>query len=144
MKWIIWTLVVLVALVALVTIIGWLLPQNHEASRSATFNQPRDRLFAAVQQQVEEEQKSGDVRMQVEDSQPPSRLVMRVSPGQAFGGTWTFELTPVGGGTRLTITERGEVYNPIFRFMSRFVIGHTATMETFITNLGKRVGETPG
>jgi hypothetical protein len=58
-------------------------------------------------------------------------------------GTWTFEFVPEGDGTRLTITERGEVYNPIFRFMSRFVFGHTATMDAFVENLGKRIGETP-
>ncbi len=43
-------------------------------------------------------------------------------------------------GTRLTITENGEVYNPIFRFMSRFVFGHTATMDQFLSDLKKRVG----
>jgi hypothetical protein len=58
-------------------------------------------------------------------------------------GTWTFEFVPDGGGTRLTITERGEVYNPNFRFMSRFVFGHTATMDAFFESLGKRVGESP-
>ncbi len=142
MKWIVWTLVVLVAVVAVVAIVGCMLPQGHQASRSARFNQPRERLYPAVQQQVEEEQKTSDVRMEVAENRPPSRLVMRVAPGQAFGGTWTFEFVPEGDGTRLTITERGEVYNPVFRFMSRFVFGHTATMDAFIDSLGKRVGET--
>ena len=143
MKWILWTLIVLVAIVVVVAIIGWMLPQDHEASRSARFNQPRERLFAAVQQQVEEEQKTGDVPMEVADNQPPGRLVMRITPGQPFGGTWTFDLSPDGEGTRLTITERGEVYNPIFRFMSRFVFGYTATMDAFLQNLRRRVGDGP-
>ena len=61
---------------------------------------------------------------------------MRIAdPDLPFGGTWTYELKPDGGGTQLVITERGEVYNPIFRFMSRFVFSHTATMERFVASL---------
>ena len=44
-------------------------------------------------------------------------------------------VTPEGSGTRLTITERGEVYNPVFRFMSRFVFGHTASLDRFAESL---------
>ena len=36
-----------------------------------------------------------------------------------FGGTWTFEVVPMPSGSRLTITERGEIYNVIFRTLSR-------------------------
>ncbi len=60
-------------------------------------------------------------------------------PDLPFGGTWTFELAPEAGGTRLTITERGEIRNPIFRTMSRFVFGYGATMETFLAELRARV-----
>ena len=42
------------------------------------------------------------------------------------------------GGSDLTITEDGEVYNVIFRFMSRFVFGHHATMDAFLKNLQAR------
>ena len=31
--------------------------------------------------------------------------------------------------------EDGEVYNVIFRFMSRFVLGHYATMDGYLRNL---------
>jgi hypothetical protein len=58
-----------------------------------------------------------------------------------IGGTWTHELTPDGSGTRLTITERGWVGNPIFRFVSRFVMGQTATIDSYLHALGKRFGE---
>ncbi len=37
---------------------------------------------------------------------------------------------PTGSGSRVTITERGEIYNPIFRTLARFVFGYTSTMET--------------
>jgi hypothetical protein len=39
------------------------------------------------------------------------------------------------------ITEDGEVYNPIFRFMSRFVFGHTHTMDAYLRALGKATGQ---
>ena len=51
----------------------------------------------------------------------------------------TFELAAAGTGTRLTITERGEVYNPLFRVMSRFILGHTATIDRYLADLRARV-----
>ena len=40
----------------------------------------------------------------------------------------------------MQITEQGEVYNPVFRFVSRFIMGHTATASAFLTSLGARFG----
>jgi hypothetical protein len=40
----------------------------------------------------------------------------------------------------VTITERGVVYNPIFRFVSRFLMGYTATMKTYLNALARRFG----
>jgi hypothetical protein len=74
---------------------------------------------------------------------PARRLVTRIADHNLpYGGTWTYELTPDGSGTRLTITENGEVYNPIFRFVSRFIMGHTASMESVLRALGTKHGET--
>ena len=44
-------------------------------------------------------------------------------------------------GCAVTITESCEVYNPIFRFMSRFVFGHSATIKRYLRDLGKKFGE---
>ena len=49
-------------------------------------------------------------------------------------------IAPEPNGTTLTITEDGEVYNPIFRFMSRFVFGHEATMATYLSAAQKKLG----
>jgi len=38
-------------------------------------------------------------------------------------------------GTLLTITEDDEVYNPIYRFVSRFIIGHTQTIDSYLNDL---------
>lgn len=54
-----------------------------------------------------------------------------------YGGYWTIQLARDGNGTSVTITEHGEVYNPFFRFMSKFVFGHEATMNEYLNNLSK-------
>ena len=56
-----------------------------------------------------------------------------------FSGTWTYEIAPDNQGTTLTITEHGEVFNPVFRFISRFVIGHTAQIDKYFDSLGTRL-----
>jgi hypothetical protein len=99
---------------------------------------------------------SDAVTYRVEASEPPRRRVVRIADvNLPYGGTWTYEVTPAtpsgGAGadagaagaplTQITITERGEVYNPIFRFMSRFVFSHHATIDAYLTSLGKKLGE---
>jgi hypothetical protein len=79
--------------------------------------------------------------MAVAEASPPTRFVTKIDdPGQPFGGTWTFEIAPLGDArARLTLTERGEIYNPIFRFMARFVFGYTATLDSFLGAAEKRL-----
>ena len=43
----------------------------------------------------------------------------------------------------MTITERGEIRNPIFRAVARFVFGYGATMETFLAELAAHVRTPP-
>ncbi|HZD05714.1 MAG TPA: hypothetical protein VE173_12380, partial [Longimicrobiales bacterium] len=60
--------------------------------------------------------------------------------GLPFGGTWTYVLEPDAGGTRVTLTEDGEIYNPFFRFMARFVFGYDGTMRSYLDGLEARMG----
>jgi hypothetical protein len=46
-------------------------------------------------------------------------------------------LQPQSQGCLLTITEEGEIYNPVFRFVSRFVIGYTATIDGYLARLAQ-------
>ena len=57
-----------------------------------------------------------------------------------FGGSWEYLVTSEGTGSRVQITERGEVYNPVFRFVSRFIMGHSATASAFLKALGAKFG----
>ena len=83
----------------------------------------------------------GAILYVVEEATPAHRLVTRIADKSLpFGGTWTHELSPDGPRTTLRITEDGEVYNPLFRFMSRFVFGHTATIDSYLADLGRKLG----
>ncbi|XDD49904.1 SRPBCC family protein [Leptospira sp. WS92.C1] len=61
-----------------------------------------------------------------------------------FGGSWTFELISVSGGTKLKITEHGKVFSPVFRFFSRFVFGHTATIREYLNDMDRKINGTDG
>ena len=124
------------ALIAIIAICGMLLPEKHTASRRARYKQPPEQLWTAVSAYKGDE----SLPTKIEESDPPRRLVTRViDPQHNFGGTWTWEIQPAPGGSSLRITENGEVYNPIFRFVSRFVIGHTKTIETALKSFGENV-----
>ena len=167
MRWVLAIGGVLVAVVALVVVIGYLLPQNHVASLSAKFAAKPEAIWASLtdvsafpqwrpgvlrvealpdengQRGWREHQKHDAVSYRVVEFEAPRKLVARIADkGLPYGGSWTYELAPDGTGTRLTITERGEVYNPMFRFVSRFLIGYTGTMNGVLRALGTRHGET--
>jgi hypothetical protein len=40
----------------------------------------------------------------------------------------------------VTITEDGQIYNPVFRFVSRFVLGYESTMRGVLRDLGNHLG----
>jgi len=81
-----------------------------------------------------------DITFVMEIAEPGRRVVSRIADTNlAFGGKWTYELTPSADGTRLRITEDGEVYNPLFRFISRFILGHYSSIDLFMHDLERRV-----
>lgn len=62
--------------------------------------------------------------------------------GLPFGGSWDYRIEPDGTGSKLTITENGEVYNPSFGFVSRYLMGHTATIDKHLAALAVKTGST--
>ena len=166
MRWILIGLGLIAGLILVVVVIGMLLPKAHVASRKARFNQNPGAVFDAItsfQGQTawrtglakierladregnavwrETSKRTGPLTMMVTTSDPPERLVMQIVDNKSFGGTWTYEITSTDAGCELTITERGEIYNPIFRVFARFVFGYTATMENYLKQLGTKFGE---
>jgi hypothetical protein len=156
----------LAALLAIVVLVGACLPRGHVASRTVTFRKTPAELYAIVRafhqsaswrsglKSIEmlpaengrtafrEHLDRRAIAYRVLEDRPTERLVTEIAdPTLPFGGNWTYEFTPAAAGTTLRITERGDVKNVIFRFMSRFVIGHTRTIDTYLTDLGRKVGD---
>lgn len=166
MKWALIILGALVVAVIVVVAVGYMLPVAHVAVREARFAEPQDAVWSAItdvpafpswradvtavdtlpsrdgRKRWVEEAGGERITFEVVESEAPRKLVVRIAdPSLPFGGSWTYLLAPSDGGTTLAITENGEVYNPIFRFMARYVFGHTATMEKYLASLGKRFGQ---
>jgi uncharacterized protein YndB with AHSA1/START domain len=162
LKWIGLVVLVLGGLVAVIAAVGAALPVQHTATRSATFKAAPQQVWDVISgppnwrpevtryeelpardgHRVWIEYGKADSKMtyEVVESDPPQKLVTRIAdPHLPFGGTWTYEITPSAGGSTLAITENGEVYNPIFRFMSRYVMGYTATMDRYLQALQEKL-----
>lgn len=157
---------VLLLLVLLVVAIGALLPKEHVASRSVTLDASLEQVWALVIDhqafpswrgdllRVEARSETSGRRAWLEvgkRNQIPyvadrevldgdrAELVTRIDdPALPFGGTWTWAFERAGAQTRLTITEHGFVGPPVFRFMSRFVFGHTASLDAMVQALERR------
>ena len=139
MRWLLYVMAGAATLVALMALIGARLPRDHHASRTVTLPRPPADVWPIVIRNAS----TASVPVDVLESTPPFRLVTRVKESEKnFGGTWTIVIAPVGGGSTLTITEDGWVANPIFKFISRYVIGHTATMDGLMKTVEAEIGST--
>ena len=140
MKWVLIGVAGLAAIIALVAIIGATMPRNHVATRSLALRRPPEEVWPVIMQATA----ASGVPVDVVESDPPRRQVTRVKDTEKmFGGTWTITLTPSSTGSTLKITEDGWVGNPIFRFVSRYVMGHHATMDGLLKDVAKKFGEQP-
>lgn len=168
MRWLVIAVAALAGIVALMALIGALVSRDHRATSTISLRQSPDSVWKVVRDlgnitswwpamqkaerlpdrdghEVWRQKLSGfDVPIIVLESSPPRRLVTQIDPtaGGAFGGTWTYELTPDSAGTRISVTEAGWISNPIFRFMSRFLFGYYGSLDGYVKALGKRFGET--
>lgn len=157
------TLVIVIAAVGIAAGVGALLPKGHVASRSATYRAAPEQLFALIsgpQTWRPDVLRSETIRP---EGQPLLRETTRdrntmtydafaansptsigrriVGKSLPFSGSWTNSLAPSAGGTTVPITEDAEIYSPVFRFVSRFVIGQTRTMDAYLRSLGKATSQ---
>jgi uncharacterized protein YndB with AHSA1/START domain len=156
-----------IGLMVIVLIVGWSLPVAHRASRSVALHASPETVFNLISRPADfpswrsdvrsvdilpseaghslfrENGKGGLILFRVESVVPNRQLITRIADKSLpFGGTWTYDIEPNGATTTLRITEDGEVYNPLFRFVSRFVIGHGATVDRYLGDVRRHL-ETP-
>jgi hypothetical protein len=156
----------LVLLVGIMALIGSRLPQSHVASRSIFLRKSPQDVYAVVRdfastpkwrpdvKQVDVESspggpvhfrevgKQGTVNYELTEDVPAQRMVTRIRDTDlGYSGQWTYMLAHENGGTRVTIREDGEVSNVLFRFMSRYIFGQTATIDSYLSALAKHFGE---
>jgi hypothetical protein len=156
----------LLVLAGIIALIGSRLPKAHVASRSILLHRSPPDVYAVVRDfgsapkwrsdvkridvdaqpggpvYFREEGKNGTINYELVEDVPAQRMVTRIRDTDlGFSGQWTYLFTPENGGTRVTIREDGEVSNVIFRFMSRYVFGQTATIDSYLTSLAKHFGE---
>lgn len=166
MRWMLYVGLAVAGMATIVAVVGAMLPRRHTASRSARVAMAPAALYALLSDVSQyqswrpglkslerlpdkngmpawiEDSSGMKIPMRFERMEAPSLLVGRIDSTElAFGGTWTYRIAEAPGGSDLTITEDGEVYNVIFRFMSRFVFGYHATMDAFIRGLQARVAK---
>ncbi len=153
-------------LVIVVFLVGALLPRAHSVTRKTILHQPPKVVWDALTdlaafpswrpevKSVErlpdregravwrEDTSFGKITFEIAEARPPGLLIVRIAdPDLPFGGTWTYRLAATEEGTALTVTEDGEVRNPLYRFLSRFVFGYASSVEQCLKSLGRKFGE---
>jgi uncharacterized protein YndB with AHSA1/START domain len=156
----------IIVLAGVAALIGSRLSKSHTATRSIFLRQPPQNVYDAVRDfssaptwrsgvkrvevqtlpdgkvHLREEGKNGAVNFELAEDVPGKRMVTKIlDTDLGYSGKWTYVFAPENGGARVTITEDGEVSNALFRFMSRYVFGHTATLDAYLISLARRFGE---
>ena len=158
----------ILGLVLLFMLVGACLPKEHHATVGARFAASPEKIWAIVSDfaatpswnplvkkverlpdkdghEVWREDLTGGPPMVLTtvESVPSRRQVRKIDDTKAmFTGGWTWELTPDGSGTRVTVSEDAAVPFPLFRFMVR-LFGTDTYLKKYLVGLAKKLGE-PG
>lgn len=164
-KWIVKIAVLILVMGAGVYGVGYFLPEAHQANGDVLIDAPPE----VVWETLTDVSAYGSWRSDVDSvmgvagttasrvwTEEPSGLsfstviyqpgilwrVRITNEGLPFGGAWSYRLAQEGAGTRLAITEDGEVYSPFYRFVSRFIMGHDRTLRRYLNDVEMEL-ETP-
>jgi Polyketide cyclase / dehydrase and lipid transport len=147
-----------------VFIVGVILPRQHKASAVASYRASAEHLYSLIdgsqewrpdikhsesftddsgRQLMRESSRDGStISYEVLERTSPTLLRRRIATeGLPFGGSWTYTLQPVGDHTDVKITEEGEIYNPVFRFVARFILGYNKSVDDYLKALGSATGQ---
>lgn len=145
---------VLVLILAAVWIVGSTLPVAHSASVSRVIEADVEAVWARIDavpewpswqemtvqalgpDSVRIRQHGETIEYRLQRPEPRTLVTRIASPDLPFGGRWTWTARAVGeGSTEVTVVEDGEVYDPFFRFFSRFVFGHESSIRAALDAL---------
>ena len=165
-----WALLLVGSLAALVVVPmagGMFLPRQHVVTSEAVLSQPIDSVWMVVSDLddypgwwsdvksmerqigdsarvswIQRDAQGQELPIELVTVDPPRYMEARIANRQLpFSGTWSYSLESTASGTRISVTEDGEVFNPVFRFLARFVFGYHGTIDRYIVALGSRFGE---
>ena len=156
-------LLVLVLGCTAVYIAGARLPYSHSVSVTGVVPAPQDKIFALITNVVKgaewrpavksvtvlepdqgrdhwvEHLKYGQFMtfLATRTEPPVRREVLLDNPKAAYGGTWTYELSPGPdpSTTTLRITETGFIKPPLYRFVMAHVMGPTHNLDQYMTDI---------
>jgi len=164
---------VVLTVVGLACSVGAVLPRDHVATGSLAVRAGADAVWQAIRDveglpswrrsvnKIEGVERDGErgarrwtehgthgpMTMIVDECVEAKRLVTRIDDTKLpFGGSWTFELTPVedadGGGvsTRVRITERGFVKMPPMRAIAKVFMDPRANLVAYLQDLSAKHG----
>ncbi|MDJ0839583.1 MAG: SRPBCC family protein [Acidobacteriota bacterium] len=159
-----WFLLGFAGIAALLYLVGLFIPREHKFSESILLPQPPPVVWSRISDiGATPAWRTGLARIEplpprggkpawfasgdfgelvyvIEESLPPRKLVSRVEESKDFSGAWTFTLEASGNGTLLTITEEGEIYNPVFRAMLKLVYGYGISIRLYFQDLERVLG----
>ncbi len=166
MYWILFVMGFIVALVVALLVGGVVTPRTHRVARAVTlraaplelwstvrdvarYAEWRRDLESAVMVDAEQSQvrwretsTSGSIAFGITSDVPPAYFVARILDDDlALTGEWRWDVEACREGARLRITQHGEIGNPVVRFFSAHVTGHTRAIDRYLQQLTARLGE---
>ncbi len=159
----------IVGILLVVLLGGLLLPEEHHASRTLVTKQSPQVIWETINDHANEARWRSDIEsvaslgerngkpvwqenykdgnkvaLITTESKPPTRMVRELTDLEGpFSGRWEIDIQPTPTGSNVKIIEIGKVSNPFFRFVSKYLIGHTTFMEKYLKGLADKFGEQP-
>ncbi len=154
---------------ALVALFGCFLPRGHVAARTLKSKKPPEEVwnvlcdYAAVPRwhpEVKKVERLPDknghdvwretdkrgygVQLETVEAVAPRRLVRAIADENGpFTGQWEFDIAAAEDGSRVTLTERGQIANPFFRVMFRAFMTPSFYLELYLKALAAKLGDEP-
>lgn len=150
-----------IAVVLAAAVLAFAVPEDHEVSRSAVYPRSPDQVFDVVttyadlagwRSDVEsvrmlasdrfiELRDAGEVEFHVTETKRPIEVVAETNGPGDRGGSWSFQISVDGTGSRLTITERGTCHDFLDRVKTHYTGGHAPPLDRYLVDLGHHFGE---